>query len=69
MSRIAAFTLVVALSVSWLIPAKAQSTGVAEYARKSRKADKHAAKQYREAMKKSLKTQRKAIKNANRHAK
>ncbi len=67
MSRIAAFTLLVALSVSWSMPAKAQSTGVAEYARKSRNADKNAAKQYRKAIKKSMKTQRKAVKKANRH--
>jgi hypothetical protein len=69
MNRIAALTLLVALSVSWSIPAKAQSTGVAEYARKSRKADKNAAKQYRKAMKKSRKTQRRAVKKANPHAK
>jgi len=68
MNRIVALTLLVALSVSWSIPAKAQGTSVAEYARQSRKADKNAATQYRKAMKKSMKTQRKTVKKANRHA-
>jgi uncharacterized lipoprotein NlpE involved in copper resistance len=68
MKRIAAFTLLVALSVSWSIPAKAQGTGVAEYARQSRKADKKAAKIQRKAVKKYVKAQRKALKKANRHA-
>ena len=68
LKRIAVFTLLVALSVSWSIPAKAQSPGVAEYLRQSRKADKKAAKVQRKAMKKYVKAQRKAIKKANRHA-
>jgi hypothetical protein len=67
MKRIAAFTLLVALSVSWSIPAKAQDFGVAEYARQSRKANKKAAKEYRKAVKKYVKAQRKAFKKANRH--
>jgi len=40
MNRIAVFTLLAALNVSWSIPAKAQGTGVAEYVRQSRKANK-----------------------------
>jgi hypothetical protein len=78
MSRIAVFTLLVALSVSWSVPAKAQDTGVAEYARQSRKANKKAAKEQRKAVKKyvkaqrkarkkSMKGQRKAVKKANHH--
>jgi Zn-dependent membrane protease YugP len=35
MKRTALFTLLVALSAAWSIPAKAQSPGVAEYARQS----------------------------------
>jgi hypothetical protein len=67
MNRIAVFTLLAALSVSWSLPAKAQSTGVAEYARKSRKANKKAAKQQQKAWKKYAKAQRKAGKKTNRH--
>jgi hypothetical protein len=67
MNRIAVFTLLVALSVSWSISAKAQGTGVAEYARQSRKANKKAAKEQRKAWKKSVKAQRKALKKANHH--
>jgi hypothetical protein len=67
MNRIAVFTLLVALSVSWSIPAKAQGTGVAEYARQSRKANKKAAKEQRKAWKKYVKAQRKAVKKGNRH--
>jgi hypothetical protein len=67
MNRIAVFTLLAASSVSWSIPAKAQSTGVAEYARHSRKANKTAAKQQRKAWKKYAKAQRKEGKKANRH--
>ena len=69
MNRIAVFAMLLALSVSWSITAKAQNTGVAEYARKSRKADKNAAKQYRKAIKKSMKAQRNAVKKANRQTK
>lgn len=79
MKRIAVLTLLVALNVAWSIPAQAQSTGVAEYARQSqvaaRKAAKKqkkmlrkAAKKQRKAMKKYVKAQRKAAKTANRRA-
>jgi hypothetical protein len=67
MNRIAAFALLVALSAAWPMPAKAQGTGVAEYARQSREADKRAARQQRKAMKKYAKAQRKAAKKAKRH--
>ena len=72
MKRIAAFMLLVALSVAGTIPAYAQRTSVEENARQSRKAakrqqkaSKKAAKKQRKAMKKSAKAQRKAIKKAN----
>ena len=52
MNRISVFTLLVALSVFGSIPAQAQDTGVAEYARQSRKANKKAAKEQRKAWKK-----------------
>ena len=67
MKRITVFTLMVALSVSWSIPAKAQGTGVAEYARQSGKANKKAAKKYRKANKKYVKAQRAEAKKAKRH--
>jgi hypothetical protein len=67
-NRIAAFALLVALGASWPMSAKAQGTGVAEYARHSREADKRAAKQQRKATKKYLKAQRKAAKKMNRRA-
>ena len=69
MNRIAVFTLLAALNVSWSIAAKAQDTGVAEYVRQSRKANKKAAKEQRKAWKKYGKAQRKAVKQANRHTK
>jgi hypothetical protein len=61
------------------MPARAQSPGVAEYARNSREFDKKSAKaenkrlkkaskKQRKTMKKSSKSQRKAAKKANRHA-
>jgi hypothetical protein len=79
MKRTALFTLLVALSVAWSIPAKAQSPGVAEYARQSmaaakkqQKTNRKAAKKQQKAMKKYAKAQRKAAKkeakNTNRHA-
>ena len=68
MNRITALTLLVAISASWPMPTKAQGTGVAEYARKSREADKKAAKQQRKAMKKYAKAQRKAAKKVKRRA-
>jgi hypothetical protein len=66
MNRIAVFTLLAVLSVSWSIPAKAQGTGATEYARRSKKANEKAAKEYRKAQKKSMKEQRKAVKKGNR---
>ena len=79
MKRIAFFMLLVALRVAWPMPAGAQSTGVAEYARASREADKKAARQQhkqlkkaakkqRKGMKKYAKAQRKAAKKSNRRA-
>jgi hypothetical protein len=62
MKRIAALTLLVALSVPWSMPVKAQRISVAEGERRSRKA----AKKQRKAMKKAAKAQRKADKKANR---
>jgi len=78
MKRIAVFTLLAASSIAWSLPAKAQSPGVAEYARNSRERDKKMAKQenkrlkkaskkQRKAMKKYSKAQRKAAKKSNRH--
>jgi hypothetical protein len=73
MKRIACFTLLVALSVPWSIPVKAQRISVAEGERRSQKAakkqqkiNKKAAKKQRKAMKKAAKAQRKADKKANR---
>ena len=66
MNRIAVFTLLAVLTVSWPIQAKAQGTGVSEYAHRSKKASKKAAKEYRKAQKKSVKEQRKAVKKSNR---
>jgi len=73
MKRTALFALLVALSVAWSIPAKAQSSGVAEYARQSRVAAKKQQKMYRKsakeqqkAMKKYEKAQRKAARKAAR---
>ena len=78
MKRIAVFTLLAALSTAWSMPARAQSPGVAEYARNSRERDKKmakqenkrlkkAAKKQRKANKKFTKAQRKAAKKSNRH--
>jgi hypothetical protein len=73
MKRIAALSLLVALSVPWPIPVKAQRISVAEGERRSRKANKKqekinkkAAKKQRKAVKKAAKAQRKADKKANR---
>jgi hypothetical protein len=79
MKRTALFILLVALSVAWSIPAKAQSPGVAEYARQSmvtakkqQKTYRKAAKKQQKAMKKYEKAQRKTakkeVKKTNRHA-
>jgi hypothetical protein len=67
MNRIAVFALLAALSFSWSIQVKAQSDGVATYARQSAQLDKKAAKDYRKARKKSAKEQRKSLKKANHH--
>jgi len=76
MKRIAVLTLLVALSVAWSIPAKAQQMSVAESARQSRKANKKqqkmnrkVAKKQQKATKKYEKAQRKAAKKANYRAK
>src|ERR1700722_124808 len=73
MKRIAAFTLLVALSAPWSIPVKGQRISVAEGERRSRKANKKqqkinkkAAKKQRKAMKRAAKAQRKANKKATR---
>jgi hypothetical protein len=77
MKQIAILALMAALSVAWSLPAKAQSPGVAEYARNSRERDKKmakrenkrlkkAAKRQRKANRKFTKSQRKAAKKANR---
>ena len=72
MKRIAALSLLVALSVPWSIPVKAQRISVAEGERRSRKAtkkqkkiNKNAAKKQQKAMKKAANGQRKADKKAN----
>jgi hypothetical protein len=80
MKQIVVFTLLAALGVAGSIPAKAQSPGVAEYARNSREFDKKSAKaenkklkkaskRQQKAMKRNSKSQRKAAKKANRHPK
>jgi hypothetical protein len=80
MMRIAVFTLLAVLSAAWSLPARAQSPGVAEYARNSREFDKKSAKaenkklkkasrKQQKSMKKYSKSQRKAAKKANRHPK
>jgi hypothetical protein len=66
MNRIAVFMLLVASTISWSMPIKAQSTGVAKYARQSRKASKSAANEQRKAMKMYVKAQRQSAKKANR---
>jgi hypothetical protein len=62
MKRIAIFLLLVGLNAALLMPAKAQDTGVAEYARQSKIAAKKSAKQQRKMVKKAAKKQRKAMK-------
>jgi hypothetical protein len=66
MKRIAIFTLLVALSVSGSIPVQAQGTGAAEYARRSGKANKKAAKEQQKAWKKYAKARRQEAKKSNR---
>src|SRR5271170_5230555 len=76
MKRISVFTLLLALTVAWSVPARAQRTVVEEDARQSQKAankaakkqqkmSKKAAKQQKKAMKEYDKKQRKLIENAN----
>jgi hypothetical protein len=72
MKRIAAFMLLVVLSVAGTMPAYAQRTSVQENSRQSQKAakkqqkaSKKTAKQQRKAMKKYTRGQRKAVKKAN----
>jgi hypothetical protein len=60
--RFAAFTLLLIASVALSAPAKAQSPGVAEWARDSRVNSKKYAKQQKKLMKKTYKKQRKVLK-------
>jgi hypothetical protein len=69
MKRTALFTLLVALSVARSIPAKAQSPGVAEYARQSKVAAKKQQKTYRKAAKKQQKAMKKYQKAQRKAAK
>ena len=62
MKRIAVFALLVAMHIGWLTPARAQSPGVAEYARTSREMDQKYAKQQNKMMKKAAGKQQKAMK-------
>jgi hypothetical protein len=62
MKRIASLALLGALSTASSMPAKAQSPGVAEYARESRETAKKTAKQQQRLLKKASKKQRKAMK-------
>ena len=73
MRRIAAFMLLIALSIACSMPAQAQRTTTAENMRRSKKAAKQhqkvlkkMSKKQRKAMKKSAKAQRKAARKANR---
>ncbi len=61
MKRIPVFILLGAVSIAPSIPVKAQSPGVAEWARASRETDKKTAKQQRKLLKKAAKNQRKAM--------
>jgi hypothetical protein len=76
MKRIAAFLLLVVLSVAGSIPVQAQRTSTEENMRRSRQAAKKqqkylkkANKKQRKAMKKYEKAQRKSVKKANHPAK
>jgi len=60
--RIAAFALLLALTVAGLTPLKAQSPGVAEWARTSRVESKKYAKQQDKLIKKTYKNHQKAAK-------
>jgi hypothetical protein len=61
MKRVAVFILLGAVSIAPSIPAKAQSPGVAEWARASRETDKKTAKQQQRLLKKAAKKQQKAM--------
>lgn len=74
MRQIPAVLLLVALSVAWLMPAKAEGGSVPQSAQHSRKADKHQEKRSKKAMKdqekaikKYEKGQRRAAKKAAKH--
>ncbi len=74
MKRIAAFMLLVALSIAWSIPAQSKRISPqqnalhsSKAAKKQQKMLKKANKRQRKAMKKAAKAQRKANKKANRH--
>lgn len=69
MKRTALFTLLVALGVAGSMPAKAQSPGVAEYARRSALAAKKQQKSYRKAAKKQQKAMKKYQKAQSKAAK
>ena len=69
MKRVAALALLAAVSISWLIPAKAQGTGVAEYAGQSRQADRKAARKQEKAIRKNMKVQQKAAKRLRKSVK
>jgi hypothetical protein len=71
MKRVAAFALLLALGIPWVVPARAQQMSVAEYQRKSakdakkqQKLQKKAAKQQAKAQKKAAKAQKKQLKAA-----
>ena len=75
MKRIAALMLLLASSVAWAMPGKAERTNIGENGREARKAakqyrkaSKKAAKKQRKAMKKYQKAQQKAAKRAQHHA-
>jgi hypothetical protein len=60
--RIVLLVLLAALSFGWCAPSRAQSPGVAEWARNSRENSKKSAKQTNKLLKKASKKQRKAMK-------
>ena len=62
MKHIAILLLLAGLNFALMLPAKAQSTGAAEYGRQSQVAAKKSAKQQRKIVKKAAKKQRKAMK-------
>lgn len=62
MRRVAGWILLVALSVGWTMPARAQQMSVQEYQRKSAKAGKQQQKMLRKEAKQRAKAQKKAEK-------